>query len=163
VIANTTVDPQDHLDEISGQLQSLQSQNARDTIEDTINRRRVQEEMESTRQCLEICALVSERLDQVRPLVVEQRLVESNTLDMDVYTADIATNSKMFTAYLLDGLRTSTDTAVLDLKGRMSFRLRVRPARRPIRSISWRRWELYSVVSRSAPRHRRKQTKLGQI
>ena len=66
LITNTTSDLEEHLQAIDEKLQSLSSQGARVSSEDSAEREHIQQEMESTRQCLRICAQVSEHMDQVR-------------------------------------------------------------------------------------------------
>jgi predicted nucleic acid-binding Zn-ribbon protein len=78
VIGNTTSDLEDHLEEIDQKLRSLQSQGMSVSIEDTAQRRKIQEEMESTQKCLEICAKVSFHIDEVQPSVFENLLTPSN-------------------------------------------------------------------------------------
>lgn len=67
LITNTTSDLEEHLQAIDEKLQSLSSQGARVSGEEAAEREHIKQEMESTRQCLRICAQVSEHMDQVRP------------------------------------------------------------------------------------------------
>ena len=66
MVTNTTSDLEEHLQAIDQKLQSLSSQGAKLSSEDSAEREHIQQEMESTRQCLRICAQVSEHMDQVR-------------------------------------------------------------------------------------------------
>ena len=66
LITDTKSDLEEHLQAIDKKLQSLSSQGARVSSEDSAEREHIQQEMESTRQCLRICAQVSEHMDQVR-------------------------------------------------------------------------------------------------
>lgn len=66
MITNTTTDLEDHLQEIDNRLQTLLLQGARVSDEDAAEREQIIEERESTKQCLAICAQVSEHLDQLR-------------------------------------------------------------------------------------------------
>ena len=66
MIANTTSDLEEHLQAIDKKLQSLSSPGARVSNGDSAEREHIEQEMESTRQCLRICAQVSEHMDQVR-------------------------------------------------------------------------------------------------
>ncbi len=67
MITNTTSDLEEHLQEIDDKLQNLSSQGARVSDEDAAEREQIQQEMDSTKQCLSICAQVSEHMDQVQP------------------------------------------------------------------------------------------------
>jgi chromosome segregation ATPase len=71
MITNTTSDLEDHLQEIDKRLQTLYLQGARVSDEDAAEREQILEERDSTKQCLTICAQVSEHLDRVRPTVFE--------------------------------------------------------------------------------------------
>jgi hypothetical protein len=67
MIANTTSDLQEHLQEVDNKLQSLSLQSAKTSGGDEAERQRIQEERESTQQCLSICAQVSTHIDRVQP------------------------------------------------------------------------------------------------
>lgn len=70
LITNTTSDLQEHLEEIDRKLQAISvSQNPQGVDIDTAERQRIQEERDSTQQCLEICAQVHEHIDRVRPII----------------------------------------------------------------------------------------------
>jgi hypothetical protein len=68
----TTSDLEEHLQKINNRLQRLSSPGTRILGEDTIERKRVQEEIDSIKQCLAICAQASEKADQVRTNVFEE-------------------------------------------------------------------------------------------
>jgi len=63
MITNTTSDLEEHLQEIDDKLQNLSSQGARVSDEDAAEREQIQQEIDSTKQCLSICAQVSEHMD----------------------------------------------------------------------------------------------------
>jgi hypothetical protein len=67
VIKNTTADLEDHLQEIDKKLQSLSLQGETISGADATERQQMQEERDSTQQCIGICALVSTHIDQVHP------------------------------------------------------------------------------------------------
>jgi hypothetical protein len=71
VIANTTADLEDHLQEIDKRLQSLSLQGRSISEEDAAERQQMQEERDSTQQCLGICAQVFMHIDQVHPNVMD--------------------------------------------------------------------------------------------
>lgn len=67
----TTSDLQEHLQKINNRLQRLPSPGTRILGEDTAERKRVQEEIDSIKQCLAVCTQASEKADQVRTNVFE--------------------------------------------------------------------------------------------
>jgi chromosome segregation ATPase len=86
MITNTTSDLEDHLQEIDNKLQTLSLQGARMSDEDAAERERIQEERDSTKQCLRVCAQVSEHMDQVQPNAFEDVSTAS-----DAHQAIVAT------------------------------------------------------------------------
>lgn len=66
MIAKTTSNLEEHLEDIDDKIQSLSVQGAGISDEDVAERDRIQEERASTEQCLRICAQVSEHMDQVQ-------------------------------------------------------------------------------------------------
>jgi DNA repair exonuclease SbcCD ATPase subunit len=71
MIANTTTDLEDHLQKIDNKLDSFSLQDMRISDEGTAERQQMQEERDSTQQCLGICAKVSAHIDQLQPIVSE--------------------------------------------------------------------------------------------
>lgn len=71
VITNTTADLEDHLQEIDKKLQSLSLEGGRISDEDAAEQQQMQEERDSTQQCLGICAQVFTHIDQVHPNAIE--------------------------------------------------------------------------------------------
>ena len=71
VITNTTADLEDHLQDIDRKLRSLSLQGGIISDEDAAERQQMQEERESTQQCLGICAEVFTHIDQVHPNAIE--------------------------------------------------------------------------------------------
>ena len=71
MITNTTTDLEDHLQEIDRKLQILSLQGAAASNGEANERDRIQEERDSTKQCLYICDWVSEHLDQIKPNAFE--------------------------------------------------------------------------------------------
>jgi hypothetical protein len=67
MITNTTSDLEEHLQKIDTELQTLYLQGTGISNEDTTERQRIQEERESTQQCLDICAQVLTQIDQLQP------------------------------------------------------------------------------------------------
>jgi len=58
MITNTTSDLEDHLLEIDNKLQILSTQGSRMSNEHSDDRKTIEEERDSTKQCLRICAQV---------------------------------------------------------------------------------------------------------
>src|SRR5580700_6939019 len=69
MIANTTSDLEEHLQKIDNKLQSFSLQGVRISDEGTAERQQMQEERDSTQQCLGICAKVLTHIDQLQPIV----------------------------------------------------------------------------------------------
>jgi flagellar biosynthesis chaperone FliJ len=67
MISATISDLQDRLETISDKLDSLPAQNTRSSNEYVNERKRIQEEIESTNQCLIICTEVSKHIGRIRP------------------------------------------------------------------------------------------------
>src|ERR1700712_4100882 len=71
LISNTRTDLEDHLREIDNKLQAFSQQGSIASDEELAERERVQEERDSTKQCLAICAKVSDQIGHVQPHVFE--------------------------------------------------------------------------------------------
>jgi len=79
MITNTTADLEEHLREIDHKLQTLSSQGASISTEYTHERQQIQEERDSTQQCLEICAQVFTHIEQLQPTASENMSIASDT------------------------------------------------------------------------------------
>jgi hypothetical protein len=71
MIDNTTSDLQEHLEDINKKLEAIQSQGQSSSPQDTAEGKWIQEEKESTQQCLVICAKVSMHIEEFRSGVFE--------------------------------------------------------------------------------------------
>ncbi|TVY36885.1 hypothetical protein LSUB1_G006896 [Lachnellula subtilissima] len=71
MITNTTVDLEEHLQEINDRLRTFSPPNPILSIESAAEQRQIQEERDSTQQCLKICAQVVTHIDQLQPTVFE--------------------------------------------------------------------------------------------
>ena len=67
LITNTTSDLEDHLEQINSKLQSISLPGTLISGEDEAERQQIQEERDSTQQCLDICAHVFTQIDQIEP------------------------------------------------------------------------------------------------
>jgi hypothetical protein len=93
LIDNTTTDLQQHLEDISEKLDVLSAQQPPTSAEDTIERQRMQEESESTKQCLTICAQFSAHIEQA------QRIHFTNiSTPFDVFQGPASTSEGMLSA-----------------------------------------------------------------
>jgi hypothetical protein len=101
LIANTTSDLEDHLKEIDAKLQAFSLHGPSMSDEDIAERERVQEEKDSTKQCLTICAQVSEHIDQVQPLAFEDVSAAQRTHQVNVTRLRGLTSAKQVTANVL--------------------------------------------------------------
>lgn len=71
MITNTTADLEEHLQEIDDKLQALPLWGVTISNESAAERWQIQEERDSTQQCLKICAQVVTHIDQLQPTVFE--------------------------------------------------------------------------------------------
>lgn len=67
MISNATADLEDHLENIDNKLRSLSTEGTETSLGDTAELREIQEERNSTQQCLDICNKVLAQLDQALP------------------------------------------------------------------------------------------------
>jgi chromosome segregation ATPase len=112
LITNTTTDLQDHLKEIDAKLEVLSLQGSRISSEDAAERELVQEEKDSTKQCLTICALVSKHIDQVRPLAIQDVSAAQHTHQVIVARLRSLISAKQVTNNVLKECQEKlTDTA----------------------------------------------------
>jgi len=120
LIAQTTSDLEDHLQEIEKRLDSLPSG---DTVSlgDAAERERVQEEKESTKQCLAICAQFSQQVNQLRPNVFEDVSTADHLVQVDVSSSTEFNSAKQVTDGMLrefqEKLSTTTSKLEDHLKG----------------------------------------------
>lgn len=92
LLTDTTSDLDERLTEISARLQALATE-ATISVEDAAERDRMQEEKDSTKQCLTICAQASQHVDQVRTHVFEDV-----SADRDSHQVIISTSGDLIVA-----------------------------------------------------------------
>jgi Fungal N-terminal domain of STAND proteins len=97
-LARTTSDLEGHLQDIDNRLQPFQSPGAR--IGGEAERQQVQEEMESIKQCLAICAQASEQTEQVRTNDLEDISAAQDAHQLIVATLGDLISAKRVTAGL---------------------------------------------------------------
>jgi conjugal transfer/entry exclusion protein len=71
IITNTTSKLEKHLQEIDNKLQPFSLQGTRTSDKDRAERTQLREKTDSTKQCLRICAQVSEHINRVQPNTFE--------------------------------------------------------------------------------------------
>jgi predicted nucleic acid-binding Zn-ribbon protein len=131
LITNTTTDLEDHLKEIDDKLQALSSKGSSLSSEDIVERERVQEEKDSTKQCLTICAQVSEHISQVQPLAVDDISAVSRVI---VGRVRGLSSARQATASALNECKEKLTSTASDLERHlheMENRLRILPSQGP--------------------------------
>ena len=101
MIENTTSDLQEHLENIDRTLESIQSQGHLNTPEDAADRQGIQEEKESTQQCLVICAKVSMHIEEFRSRVFENISTPTNGKQGPVTTLGNLVSASLTTNHAL--------------------------------------------------------------
>jgi len=71
MITHTTVDLEEHLQEINDRLRAFAPPGPALSVESAAEQRQIEEERDSTQQCLEVCAQVFSHIDQLQPTVFE--------------------------------------------------------------------------------------------
>jgi hypothetical protein len=72
MLKDTKTDLQDRLEDLCDKLEALSIQGIRDNDENIAGRRRIQEEIDSAKECLAVCAQASKHADKVRTNVFEE-------------------------------------------------------------------------------------------
>lgn len=98
LLANTTSDLEDRFQEINGRLQNLSLQGTTISVEAATEREKVQEEKDSTKQCLTICAQASQHVDQVRTHVFEDISADRDSHQVIISTSGDLIVAKRITA-----------------------------------------------------------------
>ncbi|OJD20126.1 hypothetical protein ACJ73_08540 [Blastomyces percursus] len=126
MIANTTSDLEDHLKEFEDKLDSFIPKGAKMEQEDSVQWDRIQEERNSTKQCLQICADALEHIDKLRPKILTEALTApSPALEIDMIGNFNSSSSKHVTNCILQEYRQKLLAASLDLE-KHAERLRTR-------------------------------------
>lgn len=117
MIANTTSDLEEHLQNIEEKLQGLLSGTDSNSDDDDVaERERIEAEKDSTKQCLAICAQVSEQVQQLRPNVFEDVSAPKDSHQVDVSSSG-GLSAKRVTANVLQNFQetlTKTTSALED-------------------------------------------------
>jgi len=127
LITNTTSDLEEHLQEIENKLQSLSSQGARISENEKADLKEIQQEKDSTKQCLVICAEVSEHVEKYRFKLLEDISAPPNTHQVLINRIDGLRSSKQDTANALQefrGILNTTTSGLTEHLHEMENRLR---------------------------------------
>jgi chromosome segregation ATPase len=116
LIANTTSDLEDHLQEIEIKLQNLPLRGDTISDEDAAERERIQKEKDSTKQCLAVCAQFFEQVSQVRPNVFEDISAGKDAHQVDLSTLGGLIPAKRVTAKVLEEFQDKLTATTSDLK-----------------------------------------------
>ena len=98
MITNTTADLEEHLQEIDHKLQIIRLQDTTASNGDADERRSIEEERDSTKQCLYICEWVSEHIDQIQTNTFENISTASDEHRETVVTPGAYIPAKRLTA-----------------------------------------------------------------
>lgn len=116
LITNTTSDLEDHLKEIETKLEELSLQGSSMSDEDIAERERVLEEKESTKQCLIICAQVSEHIGHVQPLAFEDVSAAQSTHQVIATRLKSLASAKKLTSNTLKECKERLTDTTMDLE-----------------------------------------------
>jgi predicted nucleic acid-binding Zn-ribbon protein len=105
MISNTTSDLEDHLQEIERKLQALPLRGDAISDEDAAERERIQEERDSTRQCLAICEQVYKQVNLLRPNIFEDVSAARGSYQLDISALGGLLSAKRLTASALQQLQ----------------------------------------------------------
>ena len=130
LIANTTTDLEDHLQEIERKLQTLPLRGDTISDEDVAERERMQKEKDSTKQCLAICAQVLEQVSQVRPNVFEDISAANDAYQVDISTRGGLIPAKRVTAKVLEEFQDKLTATTSDLNENLQ-KINIRLQRHP--------------------------------
>ena len=83
LITNTTSDLEEHLQGIEEKLQNLYPEGTLASDEDAVELQRIEEERQSTVQCLSICDQVAKQVDKLRPSVFEDVSTAEGSVHVD--------------------------------------------------------------------------------
>ncbi|KAH9203539.1 hypothetical protein DL95DRAFT_529608 [Leptodontidium sp. 2 PMI_412] len=98
MITNTTVDLEEHLQEINDRLRTFAPQGPTLSVESAAEIWQIQEERDSTQECLKICAQVSSHIDQLQPTVFENISTSPGAYQMPTAKLEGHTSARLFTA-----------------------------------------------------------------
>lgn len=98
MLKDTKNDLQDHLENLGGKLEALSIQESSANDENIASRRRIQEEIDSAKECFAVCAQASEHADKVRTNVFEDVTAAQDSDQVVVSTVGDLISAKRVTA-----------------------------------------------------------------
>jgi hypothetical protein len=98
MLKDTTTDIQEHLWNLDEKLEALSTQESIASDESIAGRRRIQEEIDSAKECLAVCAQASEHADKVRTNVFEDVSAAQDAHQVIVSTLGDLISAKRVTA-----------------------------------------------------------------
>jgi hypothetical protein len=116
LISNTKSDLEDRLEAIDSRLKALAPQDKIGVGLDTSDRRRIQEERDSTKQCIKICTEVSVHIDQVRPNVFRDITTASGVTSHSVTSLEGLISARSVTADTLTKCKSTLGDATAQLE-----------------------------------------------
>ncbi|EDN04875.1 predicted protein [Histoplasma mississippiense (nom. inval.)] len=117
MIKNTTSDLEDHLQDVENKLDSFIPKGTKMEHEDSMQWSRIQEERNSTQQCLRICADALEHIDKLQPKILTETPTASiPPLEIDAIGNFNSGSSKYVTNCILQEYRQKLLTASSDLE-----------------------------------------------
>ncbi|EDN06866.1 predicted protein [Histoplasma mississippiense (nom. inval.)] len=117
MITNTTSDLEDHLQDVENKLDSFIPKGPKVEHEDSMQWSRIQEERNSTQQCLRICADALEHIDKLQPKILTETPTASiPPLEIDAIGNFNSGSSKYVTNCILQEYRQKLLTASSDLE-----------------------------------------------
>ncbi|CAG5174582.1 uncharacterized protein ALTATR162_LOCUS7817 [Alternaria atra] len=117
MLKNTDTDLKDHLENLGGKLEALSIQESSANNENIASRRRIQEEIDSAKGCLTVCAQAFEHADKVRTNVFEDVSAAQDAHQVVVSTLSDLISAKRVTAGVgaTQWLGQMTDAALQEL------------------------------------------------
>jgi hypothetical protein len=152
MITQTTSDLEEHLQEIESKLEALPLR--RDTIsdEDAAERERIQEEMDSTKQCLAICEQASEQAEKFRTNVFEDVSAARDAHQLVVATLGDLISAKRVTAgrSATQWLGQMSDASLQQLSRDRGIEARIRPSTDKVPELQGEYWvrDLQTIMER---------------
>jgi hypothetical protein len=119
LIADTTSDLNEHLDKIENRLRSLSPPALKMSPEEVAERERMQNERDSTKQCLAVCQEVSDFVDKVGCTVFEDLSAPPNTHQEIVSTSRDAPSAKRITAHTFQECKELVTKTISELEERL--------------------------------------------
>jgi hypothetical protein len=116
LISNTKSDLEDRLEAIDSRLISISSQGKIAVDIDITDRKRIQEERDSTKQCIKICSEVSGHIDRVRPDVFRDITSATGVTSYSVTTLDELISARSATADALTKCKSTLSNTTAHLE-----------------------------------------------